>query len=323
MARETYKYNPETLTFEKHRLSTGRKLFRAFGFLSIAFLFSVVIAFTLYYFFPSPTEKKKDRDLAAQQKELDNAAERLAQFQEVINNLAKRDRDIYRSVFDADPLVAENILKGGIGGVDRYKYLESLPAAEKLAKVNSEIDEVRRKLVMLSKSYDELATRVTQKEEWLAHIPAIQPVNNKDLTRLASGFGYRIHPIYKVRKFHSGIDFSAPTGTPIYATGDGKIEKAKYVRGYGRRVIINHGYGHKTLYAHMSKIEVKRGQKVKRGELIGLVGSTGLSSGPHLHYEVIKNGQKVNPIYYFQNDLSPEDYEVMLNLSGQSNKSFD
>ena len=162
------------------------------------------------------------------------------------------------------------------------------------------------------------------KEKMLAAIPAIQPVANKNLKRMASGYGYRIHPIYKVRKMHWGTDFSAPTGTPIYATGDGKVTKYRRSRaGYGNHIIIDHGYGYQTLYAHMSKVDVRRGQKVKRGDIIGYIGSSGRSTAPHLHYEVIKDGRKINPVNYFFNDLSPEEYEMMLEFSSNSNQSFD
>ena len=226
-------------------------------------------------------------------------------------------------IFEADP-IPSSIRKAGFGGVNRYKDIRNFSNAELVIEAAKKADKLSKQLYIQSKSFDEVIDLVKNKADMLASIPAIQPIANKDLGRVASGYGYRIHPIYKTRKFHTGMDFTAPQGTPIYATGDGKIAKVRRSRrGYGNHVIVDHGYGYQTLYAHMTKYIVYRGQKVKRGEIIGYVGSTGTSVAPHLHYEVIKNKRKINPVNYYYNDLSPEEYEKMLEISSQNNQSFD
>jgi murein DD-endopeptidase MepM/ murein hydrolase activator NlpD len=208
--------------------------------------------------------------------------------------------------------------------VNRYTYLEGYSNSDLVIDTKKRLDKLKKRLYVQSKSFDEVVDLAKNKEKMLAAIPAVQPVPNKNLKRVASGYGYRVHPIYKVRKMHWGMDFSAPTGTEIFATGDGLISKVvNSRRGYGKHVIIDHGYGYKTLYAHMSSIDVKRGQKVKRGDVIGLVGNTGTSNGPHLHYEVIKDGKKINPANYYFNDLTPEEYDLMIELSSSVNQSFD
>ncbi|MCB0737356.1 MAG: M23 family metallopeptidase [Bacteroidetes bacterium] len=323
MARETYRYNPETLTFEKHKLTWQQRLWRIFGFFNISLVLGGLIGLGLWYFFPSPNELELERNVTLQEIQIAALRNKADKHEKVLNELAKKNNDFHVVFFDQEAPIVESVWKGGIGGVDRYKHLSNLPKGEILKELNQRTDAVHRKIVVLSKSYGDLATLVTQKEDFLRHQPAIMPLSNQDLTRFSSGFGYRMHPILKIWKMHEGVDFTAPIGTEIYATGDGKIEKAKYGRGFGRHVIIDHGYGYKTIYAHMSKISVRRGQTIKRGELIGLVGNTGSSTGPHLHYEVLKNGRKVDPIYYFSNDLTPEEYEIILNLAKQNNRSFD
>ena len=231
--------------------------------------------------------------------------------------------NIYRVIFEAEP-IAEEIRKAGFGGVNKYSYLEGFSNSELLTKIDKKFDILTKQLYIQSKSFDQVIELTKNKNDMLSSIPAIQPVSNKDLGRMASGFGYRIDPIYKTRKFHAGMDFSAKTGTPIYATGNGKVFRVrKSKRGYGNHVIIDHGYGYKTLYAHMSKSSVKKNQKVNRGDIIGYVGNTGKSVAPHLHYEVHKDGKKVNPINFYYNDLSANEYEKMIEISNQSNQSFD
>ncbi len=322
MARNTFKYNPETLTFEKYKTPYWYRIFKIVGFVAIALLFSILNLIVYSYFFPTPREQAMEKEIVQLAASLKSANQKITQQEVVLDQLFEKDNNLYRVILQAEPN-PESVWEGGIGGVNRYAQYEGLENAELLKRVSENLNNTRKKLALLSTSYEQLAELATNKEERLSHVPAIQPVNNEDLRRLASGFGYRVHPILKIRKFHYGTDFSAPTGTEIYTTGDGVIEKAGYTRGYGNRVIVNHGYGYKTLYAHMSKIKVRRGQKVTRGELIGLIGNTGLSSAPHLHYEVIKNGVKVNPIHYFHNDLGADEYETILNLSRQGNKSFD
>ena len=214
--------------------------------------------------------------------------------------------------------------KAGYGGIDRYKALEGYDNADLIVETTRKLDKLTKQMYVQSKSFDEIVELAKNKSHMLASIPAIQPISNKDLTRIASGFGYRIHPIYKTTKFHEGLDFSAPIGTDIYATGNGIVKVVENdSRGYGNHVIISHGFGYETLYGHMSKILVRNGQKVNRGDIIGAVGSTGTSTAPHLHYEVIKQGNKIDPISFFYNDLSPEEYQKMIEMSSQSNQSFD
>ena len=208
--------------------------------------------------------------------------------------------------------------------MNRYRYLNGYDNTKLIKIATKKLDILSKQLVVQSKSLDEIVVLAKNKKEMLASIPAIQPVANKDLKRMASGYGYRIHPIYKTRKFHWGMDFSAPRGTPIYATGNGKIEKVKRSRrGYGNQVKINHGFGYKTFYAHLEKYTVRKGQKVKRGDLIGYVGTSGISTAPHLHYEVIKGNRKLNPVYFYFSDLTPEEYDRMLEMASQENQSLD
>lgn len=242
----------------------------------------------------------------------------------ILEDLENRDNDIYRTIFEAEP-VPENIRQSGIGGVNRYKNLEKFKDnAEVVIETAKKLDRLAKQLYIQSKSFDEVIELARQKEDMLASIPAIQPVSNKDLKRLSSGFGLRMHPIHKIRQFHWGMDFTAPTGTEIYSTGKGTVTFASNSsNGYGNHVIVDHGYGYQTLYAHMSEIKVREGQKVKRGEVLGYIGNTGLSSAPHLHYEVIKDGVKVNPVNFYFNDLTPQEYDLLIEIASQENQSFD
>jgi murein DD-endopeptidase MepM/ murein hydrolase activator NlpD len=271
----------------------------------------------------SPKEKllKKENNQLKAQYELVN--KRMDQLTVVLEDIERRDDEIYRIIFEAEPIPKE-IREAGFGGVNRYKKLDGFRNSELIKESAQKLDQITKQLYIQSKSFDEVHDMAVRKEEMLASIPAIQPVSNKDLKRMASGYGMRMHPIYKRRKMHTGMDFSAERGTEIYATGAGKVihvEKSR--RGYGNHVIIDHGYGYQTLYAHMSKFSVRRGEKIKRGQVIGYVGNTGTSVAPHLHYEVIKNGEKVNPINYYFNDLTPEEYEKMIEFASQPTQSFD
>jgi len=230
---------------------------------------------------------------------------------------------VYRSIFGAEPY-PEHLRRGGIGGSDRYRNLKGYESSEGIIETQKRINRLQRFLVAQSKSFEEIFALAKTQDQMLQSIPAIQPVANKDLRRLASGFGMRIHPIYKIAKMHTGLDFTADVGTEIYATGDGVIEAIdSKLSGYGHHVIINHGFGYQTLYAHMSRVQVRPGEKVKRGQVIGYVGNTGTSTGPHLHYEVVKNGVKVDPAFYFYSDITPEQYEDMLQRVANANQSFD
>ena len=294
-----------------------------FVFLSASAFFAAIMLIAFFNFFDSPKEKILIRELdnMALQYELMN--EKLSQVSAVLDNVQDRDDNIYRVIFEADP-IPSSIRKAGIGGVNRYEKLEGYNNSELIISTAQKLDKISKQLYIQSKSFDEVIEMATKKSDMLASIPAIQPVTNKELKRLSSGYGRRIDPYYKKPKFHYGVDFSAPQGTPIYATGNGTVKKTKKSRrGFGNHIVIDHGYGYESLYAHMQKYTVRRGQKVKRGDLIGYVGNSGKSTAPHLHYEVHKNGTKVNPAYYFHNDLTPEEFDRMLELAAQENQSFD
>lgn len=295
-------------------------------FLKRALLVVAIASGSIYVFdewFESPADIARDRELAFLQEQLASLNEDLGQMDVVLADIAQRDDAIYRSIFGTDRYPA-HLRNPGVGGVDRTRHLQGHAWSTELIEVTEEVAELQRKLVAQSRSFDEVLDLARNNAELLKSIPAIQPVRNEDLKRMASGFGYRIHPIYKVRKFHYGMDFSAPTGTEIFATGDGEVVLAKRsYNGFGRHVIIRHGFGYETLYAHMSEILVKAGDRVRRGDLIGLVGSTGTSVAPHLHYEVHKDGERLNPAHFYFNDLTPEQYEELLLQSEQENQSFD
>jgi len=271
----------------------------------------------------SPNERSQKRELDNLKLHFEIIEKRLAESSKVLAQLQERDNTIYRVYFEANPIPDEQ-RKAGFGGVNRYKYIDGFDNSAMIEKVTRELDILSKQMVVQSKSLDEIVVLAKNKKEMLASIPAIQPVANKELKRMASGYGYRIHPIYKTRKFHWGMDFSAPRGTPVYATGNGKIEKVKRSRrGYGNQVKIDHGFGYKTFYAHLEKYTVRKNQKVKRGDLIGYVGTSGTSTAPHLHYEVIKGNRKLNPVYFYFSDLTPVEYDRMLELASQENQSLD
>ena len=323
MAKVKYTYDSKTLSYKKIDRSWKVRLkeFTLFAFVSMAFGFVFYLAADLW--FESPKERKMKRELDNMVIQYDLMNGKLDQLADVLGDIEKRDDEIYRTIFEAGPIPNE-VRTAGFGGANRYKNLEGFNNSELLIDSRKKLDQIAGRAYVQTKSFDDVVEMARDKEKMLAAIPAIQPVANKNLKRMASGYGYRIHPIYKVRKMHWGTDFSAPTGTPIYATGDGKVTKYRRSRaGYGNHIIIDHGYGYQTLYAHMSKVDVRRGQKVKRGDIIGYIGSSGRSTAPHLHYEVIKDGRKINPVNYFFNDLSPEEYEMMLEFSNNSNQSFD
>jgi murein DD-endopeptidase MepM/ murein hydrolase activator NlpD len=323
MRKGTYYYNPNTLSYEPVVDSWKQKIWRVIAFLTTTFFFAVVLV-TLGYSFITPPSQVKTEEMI---KELENnyllLDKRIEVLNKVIQELEDRDDNVYRVIFEAQPLPDE-LRRGSQENQQRFRQLSKMSRAAIISSTSEKLKALERQIYVQSKSYDQLEQLVKNKEQLLQAIPAIQPISNKQLKRVASGFGMRIDPIYKTPKMHAGLDFTAPIGTEIYATGNGTVIKAGAESdGYGLKVVIDHGYGYQTLYAHCSKILVRRGQKVKRGEKIALLGSTGKSTGPHLHYEVIRRGVKIDPINFFFNDLSPADYDRMIKLSQQSNQSFD
>ena len=323
MSNPKYRFNPESLSYDQIKLSPRQKIFKflrgAALLLSVSFVFLLILSL----FFDTPGEKiqkRENKQLLYQYELLNQKVEKMEQS---MDEIQQHDDNIYRLIFGIDP-VPENIRKAGVGGSNPYKELEQYSKSDLLIETSKKIDNLTRRMVVQTESYDNIMKLVQDKEKFLASIPAISPIADRNLKRFASGYGYRIHPIYRTLKMHKGIDLTAPTGTKVYATGGGKVISAGYAAGgYGIKVIIDHGYGYKTLYAHLNKVNVKVGKHVARGDVIGEVGSTGRSTAPHLHYEVRKNDQTENPVNYYYTDLTPEEYEEMINVSSQMTMSFD
>ena len=327
MRKEKFIYNTHTLRYEKVEESLSTRILRVFGFLCAALFTAFLFTLVLHRFFPSPQEQSLMREIGQMRVEYDKLIDEFSILDKELDHLQERDAYAYRMVFGMEP-VDDNVLEGGIGGHDEYKLLrEYRHSGDLMASANERVRKLKHRMVIQSKSMDTVITAAVEKEAMYAAIPSIKPVRSDRLprsVRLLSGFGYRIHPVYKVRKMHAGIDFTAPVGTPIQATGDGVIERVeRRSTGYGYNVIINHGYNYKTLYAHMARIDVKKGEKVKRGQQIGVVGSTGTSTAPHCHYEVIYKGRKVNPINYVMDGLSPKEYQELVKAAERVNQSMD
>ena len=323
MIRGKYKFNEKKLTYEKIELTGKQKFFRFLTYFAATVVIALIYNIVYSLFFDTPKEKGMKREIQQLLVQYEVLNNRFDLIENTLTDLKHRDDNIYRVIFETEP-IPSSIRSAGFGGVNRYENLQGFKNSDLVVQTAKRLDKLTREVYVQSKSYDELIEMAENQEEMVASIPAIMPISNKDLTRTASGWGYRIHPIYKIRKFHEGMDFTASTGTEIYATGDGVVELVETsYRGYGKRIIINHGYGYRTLYAHLSGFNVRQGQKVKRGEVIGFVGSTGMSTAPHLHYEVHKDDKKVNPIHYYFNDLTAEEYERMIFISSNSGQSFD
>jgi len=323
MKKIKYFYNTYTLRFEKLITPLRVKLLRFFGFIAAAIVTAFIIVAIAFQYVDSPKEKilrKENDDLKENYAVLQ---QRIEQLQKQMFELEARDNTVYRSIFEATPIPDSARLKE-MEKNKELQLIQRMDESELLRSLKSQLNTLSLRASYQAKSYKEIDGMIENKEKLLAAIPAIQPVSNKDLRHVASGYGYRIDPVYKVTKFHAGLDFAAPQGTPIYATADGIVREADYnAGGYGNHVVINHGYGYETLYGHMYRIKAKVGQQIKRGQVIGYVGSTGKSTGPHCHYEVHKSGQPVDPVYYFYNDLTPEQYDRLLKLAATSNQSFD
>lgn len=323
MAKHKYRLDTESLQIVKQKLTLKDRIFKAFSVIASGLFFTAIVLGVAYTFFESPKEKILRRELNQVQLQYQILNDRVADLSVVAQNLAERDDDIYRVIFEAEP-VDENIRRGGYGGTDRYAQLEGYKNSDLVIETSREVDDLANRLYVQSKSFDEVFEMAKNKEKMLDALPAIQPVSNENLKRISSYYGYRTDPFYKVRKFHDGIDFSAPTGTPIYATGDGVVKSIKRShRGYGNKIEIDHGFKYKTIYAHLDRFAIKKGEKVKRGQIIGYVGNTGKSTAPHLHYEIRKGNKSVNPIYYFFNDITTAQFEEMIELSKRPSQSMD
>lgn len=323
MAEVKYRYNPGTLSYEREEATFKTRLFQVLSYIISGLIFGSIFVLIFTYYIDSPREKELIRENEQLQFQYSILDKKLGDMSRVLSNIEDRDDNIYRVIFEAEP-IPDDVRKAGFGGADRYQGLEGFENSPLMINTTKKLDQLSKQLYIQSLSLDDVYNLARQKEKMLSSIPAIMPVAGKDLKRVASGYGMRLHPVFKVRKMHPGMDFTAPTGTEIYATGNGKVvivEKKR--RGYGYSIVIDHGYGYKTRYAHMSKFNVRKGQNVKRGDVIGFVGNTGTSTGPHLHYEVIKNGKKINPANFYSNDLTPEQYELMLEISSTTNQSFD
>ncbi|MCX6352273.1 MAG: M23 family metallopeptidase [Bacteroidetes bacterium] len=318
--KHKFYFNPVDLVYVRHRPTNWERLLRVGGILASTFLVAV-LAYSVFIFrHTTPGEKALAQEVNLYKKQVEILNSRIQKVNASIAELETRDNEVYRVIFEAKPTP----VSVAIGGAEKYKDIQGLTGSEAIIETNKKLDEAFAKTSVLEQSYKELIKLAKNKKEFLASMPAIQPISNQYVKQIGSGFGYRLHPIYKHMQMHTGIDFNAKTGTPIYATGDGVVQGYDpNGAGYGLHIIINHGFGYATLYGHMSKVIARAGQKVKRGQLIGLVGSTGLSTAPHLHYEVMRNGQKTNPVNYFHNDLSPLQYKEITEDAKKSKQSFD
>ncbi len=325
MSKVKYYYDSETLSYRKIEPKKGRK----FGLILVSILgmflsgFLLLLVYLNLPYVETPKEKELKRELANMELQFELLNKKMEHAQVVLDEIAQRDNNLYRVYFEANPIPEEQ-RKAGFGGVNRYKDLEGFDNSKLIVSTSKKLDIITKQIAIQSKSLEEIAQLAEDKEKLLAAIPAIQPVRNEDLTRVASGYGYRSDPFTKARKFHYGMDFTAPRGTPVYASGDGKVTRAdNSATGYGNHIRIDHGYGYISLYAHLYKYNVRKGQKVKRGDLIGFVGSTGRSEAPHLHYEIFKDGERINPINFYYGNLTAEEFTELLKVAQQENQSLD
>lgn len=325
MAKVKYYYDSENLAYRKIITKTRKKIGVALLFLVASALFGflgfVVLLNTPY--FETPKNKKQAREIENLKLRYAILNKKMDEVEDVIEFIEERDNNLYRVYFNATPIPEEE-RKSGFKEVDRYKDLEGYDNSQLVTNTTKRIDVLRKELAIQSKSLDDILKMAKAKDKLLAAIPAIQPVRNENLKSMVSGFGYRTDPFTKARKMHEGMDFTAKTGTPIYATGDGVVERAdNTASGFGNHIVIRHGFGYETLYAHLSKYKCRSGQRIKRGDIIGYVGSTGRSEGPHLHYEVHKNGKIVNPLNFYYGNISAVEYVAIAQAANQENQSFD
>ncbi|MFB6317534.1 M23 family metallopeptidase [Saccharicrinis sp. FJH54] len=323
MAKAHYHYDPETLSFKKVKKGIKYRLKQVLVYLVPSLVFGSVMAYLLWTYAESPRLKSEKQENSRLIMQLDLMNQQMDQFSQILDEVQQRDEGIYRVIFEADP-IPSSIRKAGFGGANRYEHLENMKNAELVISTRKKLDILTKELYIQTKSFDEIVELARNKEKMLHSIPAIMPISNRDLKRTASGWGYRIHPIEKIRKFHYGMDFTSPIGTDVYSTGDGRVVRViKSKRGFGNYIVIDHGFGYKTLYGHLSGFNVKVGQNITRGHVIGYVGNTGDSTGPHLHYEVHYKNRPVNPKDFYYQDLTPEQYDEMISISTNTGQTFD
>ena len=320
--KKKFQINPKTLVLEEVEYGIGYWLRQSGIYIISGIILGIVFLFLFLTFFPSPREKQLQREKEALQAQLSTLSQQVDQMQLVMADLQQRDDNLYRVLFGAEPIPL-SIRQGTQRKISYYEDIARMTNNQLSADLTLKVDVLEKELYVQSKSYDEIIEMAKNQEIRMENIPAIQPVLNKDLTRVASGYGMRIDPVYHVRKFHQGMDFTAPTGTEVFATGNAKVKFSGWKQGYGNTIILDHGFGYETVYAHLYKSLVRKGQKVRRSDIIGLVGNTGKSTGPHLHYEVRLNGKPVDPRNYYFYDLSPEEYDQMIQLSNNFGQMLD
>jgi len=318
-----YKFNPDSLSFDKIRLGIRTLLLKFLAYFVGSLIIALIYWGIFASFFDSPKEKALKREVEQMTVQYDLIHREMADVENVLTDLQKTDDNLYRTIFEAEPIPSTE-REGGIGGVNRYEALEGFNNSKLIIETANRLDKIRKKVYIQSKSYDNLIKLAENKEDMLRSIPSIIPISNKDLTRTASGYGWKIHPFYKISKFHFGMDFTAPLGTEVFATGKGTVVSVLTTqRGLGKQIVIDHGFGYTSIYAHLSNFNVRVGQKVQRGDIIGFVGSTGTSVANHLHYEIKLNGANVDPVNYYFEDLNPEAYERMIEIASKTGQSFD
>lgn len=325
MAKVKYYYDSENLAYRKIITKTRKKIGVVLLFLVASALFGLLSFIVLLNtpYFETPKNKKQAREIENLKLRYAILNKKMEEVEDVIETIEERDNNLYRVYFNASPIPEEE-RKSGFKNDNRYAALEGYDNSQLVTNTTKRIDVLRKELAIQSKSLDDILKMAQSKDKLLAAIPAIQPVRNENLKSMVSGFGYRTDPFTKARKMHEGMDFTAKTGTPIYATGDGVVARAdNTVSGYGNHIVIRHGFGYETLYGHLSRYKCRAGQRIKRGDIIGYVGSTGRSEGPHLHYEVHKNGRVVNPLNFYYGNISAVEYVAIAQLANQENQSFD
>ena len=323
MKKIKYYFNTQTLRFEKVDTPLKVRLLQLFGFIAASIVTGVVIVAILFQYIDSPKEKLLRQQNESYKANYSLVQQRLKQLELQMTELESRDNEVYRSIFESSPIPDSARLKD-MDALKEAKLIQNLSSSDLLQNMIDQLNNLSVRTSFQDKSFLEITSMVKNKEKLLRAIPAIQPVSNKNLNRIGGSFGYRIDPVYKDFRFHQGLDFTAPSGTPIYATADGVVQIAGFsTDGYGNKVVINHGFGYQTLYGHMFRVKAKAGQTVKRGEVIGYIGNTGKSTGPHCHYEVIKRGIKVDPVYYFYNDLTPAQFDRILKAAAANKQSLD